>query len=213
MGAPQAGDVQDWNGKKYRFRGGDHRQQSNWEVVPDENVREDPALKNERDRLRVANELARLGQDFNTANRGAGTGGLGSILGSGWGPIPQMDRRPGRTRMEGLTAEMSAAARIPGSGDMSEKEMMMNMQRFPNVMTPGPVNTQRVNSLQQNAQVQRARVAAMERWIGQHGSLAGFEETWAAQERALRPRGAFGRGGSSAAPKNDGGVIDLGAVR
>jgi hypothetical protein len=174
--------------------------------------REDPTLKAERDRLRSAGQLAQLGRSFNQANVAQGSGGIGSVLGSGWGPIPQLDRRPERMRMEGLTAEMTAAARIPGSGDMSEKEMMMNMQRFPNIMTPGPVNTQRVNSLLENERVQRARVAAMERWAASHPSLAGFEEEWAPQEAQLRQRRptAFGRGPRKA-PAD--GVVDLGVIR
>lgn len=185
----------------------------------DDNSREVTLLNAERERLRVARDLARLGRSFHDANaqNGGGTGGIGSYLGSGWGFIPQLDQREQRRRMEGLTAEMSAAARIPGSGDMSEKEMMMNMQRFPNVLTQGPVNDQRVNALIANEEAQRNRVAAMERWLADHhGTLTGFEEQWAPQEqrlRARRPPAYGGLGRRPAARHSADGVIDLGAVK
>lgn len=151
------------------------------------------ALAAQRGSAQSARAVREMGDQFLGYNQKAGTGGIGTELGSGFEAmglniIPPLDRRPERQAMEGLTSKMLSATMIPGTSRSmdSNAEMKMALGRLPNVHTKGPVNADRVTELRRNEAVQAARLRAMEAWASTHQSMDGFEDLWAPQEAQIR---------------------------
>lgn len=156
------------------------------------------SLSAQRGVVQGARGLREMGDQFYGYNSKAGTGGIGTELGSGFDVgggalgtlniIPPLDRRPERQAMEGLTSKMLAASIVPGQSKSmdSNAEMKMTLERLPNVHTKGPVNKDRITEIQRSYAVQTAKLQAMEQWAANHQSMDGFDSAWAPQESKIR---------------------------
>lgn len=184
MAAPKIGTVVDG----YRFTGGNPNDENAWVVVGERSTEQAKTdaqwLDNLRSEARAARQVVPLANQFLGYNQEAGTGGIGTALGGGFGPIPALDRRPARQAMEGLTSSMMRATMVPGQSRSmdSNKEMQFAIERLPNINAKGDVNTDRVKEIQREAFMKAAQLRAAERYIAEQGVPDGFEAYWAKLE-------------------------------
>ncbi len=189
MAAPRIGTVVDG----YRFLGGDPNNQASWVQNSERTTPQQKAdsdwLEGMRAEARGAAKIAPLANQFLSYNQEAGTGGIGTALGSGidiggFGVFPALDRRQSRQAMEGLTSDMMRATMLPGTSSTMNtgKEQEFAIARLPNVNTKGPVNEERVRNIQRDAFLKAERLKAAEDWMARNGVPDGFEEHWASIE-------------------------------
>jgi len=234
MGAPVPGQVYvGRNGKQYRYNGGDPNSQASYTLEPmrSQGFAEDRRAQNDaRVDADAARRQADLALQFLQINNRTGTTGLQNLLVDD-GPVGAVAKTVApyiglsrhlndMTAMKAINASMFTAGLKPGQATMANtpQEAARLSSTYPSVNNPGPTNDMLAAQMVMRAKVAEQRTAAMDAYLRTHGTLSGFDEAWAPQERAiyqqgsgLKPirRGAFGRGLQRRAMSGGDDVIDL----
>lgn len=159
------------------------------------------SLTNAREAAKKAEWIAAQADEFMKLNtRGnetpdgsrnwAGTGGLRSI-GLPWGGGTVADLVAGfdkpMAEMKVITSRAARQMRVPGEGASSDKDVMFNMQAFPNITTPGDANEGKRQQLRQDA-AEKARYAEFaDQWYAKNGTLLGADAAFRAATAKKKP--------------------------
>jgi len=164
------------------------------------------ALANERARLGTLTRTAPLAEEYIVLNRTTPTGSWGarsfdrerraqaSDEGALWHglnmPTQFEPNREGLERMATLE-DQALRGNIPQGGAQTansafEQQVLRGL--FPTLTALGNVNMTNAATLLAERDLQRHRVAAMERWLTEHQDFGNFESSWATYADQQRPR-------------------------
>lgn len=203
MPAPRIGQ----NVGGYIYQGGDPNSPSSWTQAGGAPAR--PARGGGRgatgpttssqtgQQLRAAQESAASGQrelaqvgNFQELNRTHSSGGLYGLPWLGERLVAvQAPFDPALAQMQAITAQMTPAQRVPGSGSTSDFEQRLFGQAVPSVRQPRAANDAMINNARDEVMRRQARSAFFDQYAQQNGNLIGaeaqFETFWAHNQNLL----------------------------
>lgn len=109
---------------------------------------------------------------FQTLNRERGTGPLVGFV----GPILAND--PLYAEMRQLESKLTPREREPGSGPMSDRDIVLYNRAIPRLGNPGPTNDAVVTAAVAMSQRDIEYAAFLEEWAMRNGTLLGSTESW-----------------------------------
>jgi hypothetical protein len=109
---------------------------------------------------------------FQTLNRERGTGPLAGFA----GPILAND--PLYAEMRQLESKLTPREREPGSGPMSDRDIVLYNRAIPRLGNPGPTNDAVVTAAVAMSQRDIEYAAFLEEWAMRNGTLLGSTESW-----------------------------------
>lgn len=178
----QIGHVEDG----YRFMGGDPGERSSWQAVSQGetyangrprglSATERTALEDTRASARAAMDILPDIDRFERLNRRQSTGGWLAL--PGVAPVVGAFD-PEVAQINEISARLTPAQRVPGSGTTSDRDLSLFQQAVPGVNRPRQANDAILTRARSEARRRSAYSDFLDRFSQENGTLSGADELW-----------------------------------
>lgn len=142
--------------------------------------RDQEALQTLRDTSAKSLDTAQQVEKFVGLNRKQGTGGIYSLNLPFVGNFGDMAAPFNNelSQMRAITARLTPAQHVPGSGNSSDLDAKTFKQSLPAIENPGQVNANIAKDLQERSDRDAARTAFADTWFAKRGNLLGMEQAF-----------------------------------